>query len=862
VELGYNSAVSKSFVQISPTLADLATRHTVITPNERLAREFKLAFDQYQMQQGKLAWVGLTCMSLQRFLLQQLSDHVDQIDGTAAKLLSAHALREAAFLSAPLPSLNQVDAFCSAWQLIHRFDIDLQGAAFSTVQGELFRQWFHAVQQALPDDKVLPETLGDYLCTHRVLPRQPLLLLDFEQLTAVERRYFDFVARELAVGVCNSGIEVSQLWPALNLGESEASGLEKASGCLPEVTSYENLNDELAAAASWALSIKTNDPTATVGIVVPNLAQNYARVQRQVAAILDPQQGSLTQTFDLSAGLALSDQPLWRHASQLLNACKDGFSPEVCAELGSSQFFDLSELAELAIHWPGHWHLSVSLTDILQRILPERDVRLDISGVQTFGYWLVQCRALLTACGWPQLNTLGSTSFQAYQSLEEAFNQYTLDSLAQEMTFTQMLSLLSASLGSQVFAPERPHADILVLGELETTGLSFSHLWVCGLDENSFPVKNVAHPFIPRRVAQAAGVPRASQADELAFAQRRLTHWRTHAGELVLSFSAQTQQHDQLPSPLITDFPEMAAAPVIAANPFQRAADTELVLESFIDVRGPAIPEGEVKGGTGLLRTQATCPFKAFAQYQLGLTQPNEVSSFPDALTRGNLLHDTLFELVRRHSTQDQLALLSPADIRRACRQTLESYPRPLPVLFVEQEIERLTTLILRWLKLEAARAPFAAIYLEETFVLKLHNYQFSIRVDRVDRIDGGLVVIDYKTGQVNLSGITSSPTRDPQLPAYSLIDAEIVGVYFAEIRDQARLLGVADETGRIQGAQYSKKLQQADSWRLHRQRWQDDLGQLAEEFAAGHAEVEPVTGACRYCHLADLCRIEDQVEH
>jgi probable DNA repair protein len=513
------------------------------------------------------------------------------------------------------------------------------------------------------------------------------------------------------------------------------------------------------------------------------------------------------------------------------------------------------------MHWPVHWHLSVSLKDILQRILPEQDVRLDISGLHTFGYWLVQCRALLTACGWPQLNTLGSTSFQAYQSLEEAFNQYTLDSLAQEMTFTQMLSLLSASLGSQVFAPERPHADILVLGELETTGLSFSHLWVCGLDENSFPVKNVAHPFIPRRVAHAAGVPRASQADELAFAQRRLTHWRTHAGKLVLSFSAQSQQHDQLPSPLISDFPEMAAAPVIAVNPFQRAVDAEVVLESFIDVRGPAIAEGEVKGGTGLLRTQATCPFKAFAQYQLGLTQPNEVSSFPDALTRGNLLHDTLFDLVRRHSTQDQLATLSSADIRRACQQTLESYPRPLPVLFVEQEIERLTTLILRWLKLEAARAPFAAIYLEESFVLKLHNYQFSIRVDRVDRIDGGLVVIDYKTGQVNLSGITSSPTRDPQLPAYSLIDAEIVGVYFAEIRDQARLLGVADETGRIQGAQYSKQLQQADSWRLHRQRWQDDLGQLAEEFAAGYAEVEPVTGACRYCHLADLCRIEDQIE-
>jgi len=854
--------VSLSFVHISPTLAELAERHTVITPNERLAREFKLAFDQYQAQQGHLAWIGLTCMSLQRFLLQQLNHHADQTDGKAPKLLSALALRETAFLNAPSPALNQVDAFCSAWQLIHRYDIDLHHAAFSSAQGELFCHWFQEVKQGLPDADLLPETLGDYLSAQGVLPRHPLLLLDFEQLTAVERRYFDFVAAEQVVRVCSSSVETSQIWPASSLIEQTESGLQALCDCLPEVATYENLNNELAAAASWARTIKTSSPTATVGIVVPNLAQNYARVQRQVAAILDPTQGSLTRTFDLSAGLALSDQPLWRHASALLNACREGFGPEICAELGNSNFFDLSALIELSRHWPRHWPLTVSVKDVFQRLMPDEDVDLDVSGEHSFAEWLAMCRAFLTACGWPQLNTLGSTSFQAYQSLEESFNQYTLDGLERKMTFAQMLSLLNASLGSQVFAPERPHADILVLGELETTGLSFSHLWVCGLDENSFPVKNIAHPFIPRRVAQAAGVPRSTQADELAFAQRRLDHWRCHAGELVLSYSAQAQQHDQLPSPLITGFPDMPAPPTIARNAPEQAPGADSCVEQFVDERGPAIPRGEVKGGTGLLRAQATCPFKAFAQYQLGLSQPDEVSNFPDALTRGHLLHDTLFDLVRQHSTQDQLRSLLPADIRRACQQTLENYPRTLPVLFIEQEIERLTTLILGWLKLEAARAPFAAVYLEETFVLELHSYQFSIRVDRVDRIEGGLVVIDYKTGQVNLSGITGSPTRDPQLPAYSLIDTEIVGVYFAEIRDKVRLLGVADAAGRVEGAQYSRQLQQADSWPAHRQRWQEDLGQLAEDFASGHARVDPVTGACRFCHLADLCRIEDQLEY
>ncbi|XOV81819.1 MAG: PD-(D/E)XK nuclease family protein [bacterium] len=860
MELGYNRAVSHAFVHLSPTLAELAAKHAVITPNERLAREFKLAFDQYQVQQGRRAWEGLTCMSLQRFFLQLLSEHVDQMSASAPKLLSAHALREAAFLSAPQTSLNQVDAFCSAWQMIHRYDINLQDSAFSTRQGEQFRAWFDAVERALPEAELLPETLGDYLRVHDVLPQYPIVLLDFEQLTLVERRYFDYLADRMTVLVCGDNAACVKPWSATALEQHQATN--EVACTLPQVAAYENLNDELAAAASWARAVKADCTSATIGIVVPALAQNYARVQRQIAAILDPQNGSLTDMFDLSAGVALSEQQLWRHADMLLRACRDGFDPQVCAELGNSKFFDLSALHELSQNWPRHWHQSVSLVEIMQRILPDQAFHLEVTGVRTFNQWLVQCRILLAAFGWPQLQTLGSTAFQIYQSLEESFNQFSQDSLAQPLTFTQMLRLLGASLASQISAPERPHADILVLGELETTGLNFSHLWVCGLDENSFPGKNIAHPFIPRRIAQAAGVPRASQAAELAFARRRLAHWRTHADELVFSYSAQSQQHDQLPSPLIAGFPVMQAAPAVTHEAITEMPPETDCLETYVDERGPVMAQDQVKGGTGLLQAQATCPFKAFAQYRLGLAQPDVVSSFPDPLTRGNLLHDTLFDLVRRHSTQAALAALLPADIRRACRKTLEAHPRRLPALFIEQEIERLCTLILNWMKIEAARAPFAAVYLEETFVLKLQSYQFSIRVDRVDRVEGGLVVIDYKTGQVSLSGITTSPTRDPQLPAYSLIDSDIVGVYFAEIREQTRLLGVADEAGRIEGAQYARASQQADTWQAHRQRWQHDLTQLADDFASGQAVVDPLPGACRYCHLADFCRVEDQVEY
>ncbi len=850
--------MSQPFVNISNPLAELAASHTVITPNERLAREFKLAFDQHQQSVGKQVWPTLDCLSLQRFLLSQLQRYEDQCDEALPTLLSQHTLRQAAWQTAPAPSLNQVDAFCGAWQMIHRYDIDLQSPAFATPQGALFNRWFTAVQATLPDNLLVAETLGDYLVETGVLPELPILLIDFEQFTKVEQRYLNFVSAKHRVLLANGSAQEIVPWPHKSQAQAGQPSEDTPTAGTPELAAYESLNAELAAAASWARDVKQHAPTATIGIVVPNLAQNYARVQRQVAAVLDPVHGSLSQVFDLSAGLALAEQPVWQHALMMLNACRDGFTPQVCLDLASSRFLDLSSMLPLVDHWPRQWSANVPLQQIFGAIDQGDKLDFDTTGKQSFGAWLIRCRALLECCGWPQSQQLSSVQFQAYASLEDAFDLYLTDSLPDTVTFAHMLRLLNSTLSAQIFAPQRPHADVLVLGALETTGLSFSHLWVCGLDENSFPNKNVAHPFIPRSVAQAAGVPRSSQLDELTFAQQRLLQWQQLAGRLVISYSLHADNNEQLPSPLVSAYPPMNPLLEIDISGFAGTTSERLSLESIADDHGPALPAGEVKGGTGLLRAQALCPFKAFAQYRLGLTQPNEITIFPDALARGNLLHDTLFDLVRRNSTQELLATLSTSAVKQACQRTLAKYPRLLPELFIQHEIERLSTLILKWLAVEARRQPFEAVYLEETFTLTLDSFAFAIRVDRVDRIDGGLVVIDYKTGLVSLAGMTTSPINDPQLPAYSLIDPEIVGVYFAELRDSARLLGVADEVGKIDGAQFPRS---TDTWATHKSRWQQDLAALAASYAAGSAVVEPLTGACRYCHLADLCRIEDNLD-
>ena len=51
------------------------------------------------------------------------------------------------------------------------------------------------------------------------------------------------------------------------------------------------------------------------------------------------------------------------------------------------------------------------------------------------------------------------------------------------------------------------------------------------------------------------------------------------------------------------------------------------------------------------------------------------------------------------------------------------------------------------------------------------------------------------------------------------------------------------------------------EPWAEQREQWQDTLTQLAQALRDGGATVTPQKGACRYCHLQGLCRINTPFE-
>jgi hypothetical protein len=186
---------------------------------------------------------------------------------------------------------------------------------------------------------------------------------------------------------------------------------------------------------------------------------------------------------------------------------------------------------------------------------------------------------------------------------------------------------------------------------------------------------------------------------------------------------------------------------------------------------------------------------------------------------------------------------------------------------FRRLERERLLVLLSEWLELESRRAPFRVLCHQEKIAFELAGLSLRGRMDRVDEVAGRRLVIDYKTGKVDLAGWKVPRPAAPQLPLYVLaLEAQppaVEGAAFAQVRrgdccfrgytTSADALPGGDGS-RVFGAEFDEY-----AWL-----WRQELEKIATDFQRGEAGVDPriahgKSGSpCERCHLELLCRVAD----
>ncbi len=859
----------------------------VLTVNKRLARHLIACYDQQMLEAGSRAWQTATILSFEGWLqrsLAELDESWRLLEGFPALRLWEQLIEQASRGSEL--ELLQISATARKAQEAHQWSIayglSLDGQPLTEDQ-LIFRSWQADYQAALQK--------------HQWIDRAELSGRLYAAMAAGE---LPVPKQVLLVGFDQWSPELDGLQQLLTRTGGQLTEIQQQNSPDSCCGTYAcpDPTEEVERCARWVRHLLDQGATS-IGVVVPDLQARRAEIERIFRQQIDPAADLQLQdeetAFSLSLGAPLADQGPVYAALQLLGC---GFRPTTqqigyllrCPYLAGSQGeadararFDgwlrsfrqqrlslknVSRLAAEAQRAPGAGQIFEQLSQALEnreRLLP--------------GEWAGRFSQLLQTVGWPGERSLASSEYQMVKAWQEKLLPAlaSLDLVSPPLDRQQAVSLLNRLAQEIEFQLEAPTGPVQVVGLLESAGLNFDHLWVLGCNEGTFPAVARPNPFLPVAIQVEKGMPHASAERELQFARGILQRLQAASDDVIFSYARRHGDCELRPSPLLCELP--VVEPVLAErqDAVCRQMATAPDLEILQDTQGPPLVAERGEGGTAILKDQALCPFRAFAHFRLRASAFEQPQPGLDPLTRGNLIHKALESFWSEVKDQQQLLQLDEqsrdALLVKHVSCALDDYfseQGAPPARLLQIEEQRLQALLAEWLaEVEVKRGPFSVLETEQEHFEQIGPLKIRTFIDRIDQLaDGSRVVLDYKTGQINADALLAARLLEPQLPIYAVADShsEADGVAFAQLRrGDCKLAGIArdaDLLPKVPGVANSKQaidLELGD-WSQVLAHWRKQLEQLANDFVAGEAAVDPVSVeiACRYCDLPGLCRISE----
>jgi len=146
------------------------------------------------------------------------------------------------------------------------------------------------------------------------------------------------------------------------------------------------------------------------------------------------------------------------------------------------------------------------------------------------------------------------------------------------------------------------------------------------------------------------------------------------------------------------------------------------------------------------LESYSECPAKFFFSFLLKIW----IKPRP-ALIFGRLLHGILASFHEKYNSKDALhSSQVKRDMQKEIRKVFSQEGGSFSTLFEKDVYQRLAAkILLRYLEKERERESFSIEDTEKEFTWQIDGLTFSGRIDRLDRLEGGVEeVIDYKSGK------------------------------------------------------------------------------------------------------------------
>ncbi|MEL6495970.1 MAG: PD-(D/E)XK nuclease family protein, partial [Cyanobacteria bacterium J06623_7] len=243
------------------------------------------------------------------------------------------------------------------------------------------------------------------------------------------------------------------------------------------------------------------------------------------------------------------------------------------------------------------------------------------------------------------------------------------------------------------------------------------------------------------------------------------------------------------------------------------------------------------------------CPFKWFSARLLKLQELPEAEADLGAAVRGNLYHRCLELALREVKTAEDLAQFNRQQLEGAFSAAERELKLSQLPGWSAQRQEHLELLALNLAKAEFLPTGREVLATETDFQMQWHGLKVRGQVDRIDRSDRGLTVIDYKTSSTTPPGVKDAAGKanlDLQLALYQDAIAE-------QYRNEP-----------IDAAAYYSLTKQKTIGRP--QKKTDELAAFAQRVKVhlqqGYYPVAPDRDrqACRYCNYDLVCRQGDRL--
>ena len=895
-------------------LSKLDHNHAVIVPTRNLANELNERVARYFLSLGTSVWVAPTILVWPDYLRQLwlLNRNLLAVESGAHSLISS---QQAAVLWAQVIDVSRraeneltllnvqqtTRAVQRSWKLMHDWRVNASQLQRDHVADtEQFVLWTRNYQKSLEkrgllDEQLLMAKLIDAANVQH--PYERLHFISYDLLTASQRAYLEKAEQ--------AGLQWSESKPNVELK-------------LQCYLRYDDSKSEVVAALNAAKKCLENDPEHKVSIVIPDLAHRQAEIQELARHVFYPCESPLSvqnkdAVYSFSLGEPLQDIPAIEAAMSIIALLKNNTNTTEFGFLLRNQFLGLCvqhrEATRLFEQWLKQQRVhsfSFDQTPILYKACIDyfikRDQKIEIEFLEVLEKLVESRRAIqerlasqkeasefaaLKFADWAKIysdwlalwqwqtasdgSQLSSVQYQLkirWQALLEEFAN--LSAVQQRAGLSRAMELLQQMTRNTVFSPKGANSPILISGVFEAIGRQVDTCMVTAMHQD-YPAPPSGDAFISNRFLAEAGHPEAKPESGVLHAKNLITNLLNCAKYRRISYacvSDQNREASMLPSSLFknVEWHDASLDDVVT-----KASVDHVVLEHYQDTQGPPwLEPGRAKGGSKIFENQSHCAFKAFVHHQLGFLGEDEAEFGLDGLDRGNVVHqllDMLWERLQSKAALDALDENARSDLVNnvidECFAKGRFQLSQEKLRLLKHEKQRLESLLLDWLDEESKRPMnFSVIEREEQREGELGGIRYRYIVDRLDMTDDGrTVIVDYKTGAVNRNDWSGERIKSPQMPLYALALDElknkpVSGIAFAQVKKgESKYIELAEGDIFRKASRYSDKYEQ--DWLNSRDAWPAVFEQLAKDFLAGEASVNPIDElTCQYCELHSLCRV------